>query len=235
MADKRIEPCGVRCPPARDPLGLSKVVSGTGVSSQQVVSGGVVAPGHDMLVGQRNIDVFWESMPWSDGQTYFSRVASVPINMLGVAQIDAFPVPRGSVLAITSVVFRMKVQLNLVIPQQYVYLRDDFLLSDATIADEAAGLFYPLINSQAMVNRMSVNNATGTQRAGYYLLNTSIQTSEVPFIIFAKEGATVQTNFECFALFLQLTNTGQVGVDYEGIWMSKKQYDSLRQRFNVNR
>lgn len=225
MSEKRIVSCGVQCPPARDPLHMVEKIAGAGAAARIP---GVDAGGHDMLVGQRNIDAFWETMPWGDAVTYLSRSGSVAWGPNPV-QADVFVVPAGVVVALTSIVFRIKTPVD---GNKYVYLRDDYLVSDDLAG--CHGMFYPQINNRAIVSRTSVSFTTNTIRSGYFLLNTSIQTPEVPFYVFAQPNSTVQVLFEVHPFFSVPAST-IVGADIEGFSMPKKLYDELRQKFNVNK
>jgi len=230
VADKRIKPCGTACAPKQDPLDIRTKMGRSNVPAPQVLD--VPKPGPDMLIGRRNIDAFWEALPWGDSQVYFSREAHILyIAAGGVYQVDNFTIPRGMVLAITEVYFRTKAD---VAGAHQAYMRDDFWCG-RSINTEALAFFYPTISSRAFGERTFRYNTINLTRSGYTLLNTNIATSEVPYVVFAKEGQTVSLTFDLSAdapAAVGLPAQSKVGVEWGGLWIPKKLYDQLKEKFN---
>lgn len=233
MPEKRIKPCVTTvCAPKRDPLNVRAQMSRAGVTGGSANVVGPSGPGPEMLVGRRNIDAFWEALPWGDSQVYFSREAYITVpGVAGETLIDAFTIQRGMALALTSVVFRTSILFQ---PNHDTFLRDDYFIGRDN-ATGATAFFEPRISSRGIVDRAFWFNTVNTTRSGFALLNTDIATTEVPFVIFAHEGQTVTCSINMTAqglANLALMPNARIGVEWGGMWLPKKLHDQLREKFN---
>jgi len=226
---KVIKPCGI-CPTERDPFDVAgatkpgRIVVGPDGKKEKVF---------DTIIGQRNIDVFWEHLPWGDAQVFFSRTATNtnPV-AVGIMHIDDFTVPTGMVLGITSVVFRAIIAVNpLDTAGGFVFARDDYFISGSTALNNLpSAIFRPKISNAMIVDKGRIENATGALHSGFELLNTNIATEEVPFMVFAKQNQTFSVEID-FLQVVPLALCVTVGVQYQGVWIPVALYDKLKRQF----
>ena len=185
--------------------------------------------GHEMIVGQRNIDVFYENLPWGDTVNYFSRdsYATWPVGA-GEVLVDGFVVPRGLVLAITSVVFRATSIVDPGPPEQAAFLRDDWFYHLDVNAWWWA-FWYVRISGRSIMDRRSLFIDNNAQNSGFMLLNTNIAVDEIPFVIFAKENQRVEGI--CNVTNVALPDTDALGVEWRGLWIPQKLYNKMKREF----
>jgi len=187
-------------------------------------AGGIIRPGAPEAEAcgcNWNRNVFWEDFPW-EKVSWFSREARVSI-AAGPGQyvVDTFTIPRGQVLALTSVLFRVVVQLGGV-AGPYFFLPDDGVLFQCA--------FGFMIGGTSPFDRY-FNMGLGDQNR-WEVLNRNIATAGVPWRTYAFEGQDVVSVFDAPLL---PANATFALVEYQGVWIPKRTYDMYREKFTGGR
>jgi hypothetical protein len=176
-----------------------------------------------------NLDAFWEDFPWED-VNFFSREIHIdwPAPSVTPTIVDQFTIPRGQVLCLTSVMFRVVLGSGVNPPgplgPPYLYAPDDLVLFTNT--------FELLISGRRPMDR--VQSVGGAEGSGYEWLNRNIATPGLPWRLYAKEGEEVSTTFLRGALTF-FPQAAFVGVEYEGIWLPITLWYKYRKEFKGGR
>lgn len=190
------------------------------------------APGGGVGVqATRNIQAFWEDLPWSKID-YFSRDAYINktdlIVGVGSGLIDRFDIPKGQALVLTSVVFRAVIEASSPPPvSQYAFVPDDYFYT----FDGITGFRF-LIGGASPIDRVFTGSGFNAETNTWVIMNQNIAIPGHPFYMVAKERQVVEARGALTPAVASLPFFF-VGVEYRGLWVPIAVYDKLRARFTA--